>query len=74
MNLWRQLVDVARRVPGYLLGAPTRWLVRAHGSPGDDGTGSLFCLAHKRPVEWPCREYLDALETLHERPAWRLHG
>lgn len=66
----KQLVNVFRRMPGYVLGAPTRWLLKAH-APTDAGTGAAMCTSHRDPVEWPCREWLDADAALAEHPEWR---
>jgi hypothetical protein len=69
-KLLHQFAAVVRALPGYVLGAPTRLLLRIH-APEDVGTGVAMCLRHRWPVEWPCREWLDADAALLANPRWR---
>lgn len=72
MSIWQQLVEVFRRLPGFYFGAPWRWMLRMHSDPQYiDGAPYCLSLMHRRPVMWPCREYMDAVEALHEHPEYR---
>lgn len=72
MSIWRQLVECARAVPGFVAGWPSRWMRDAHDAC-ESIDGEPYCTSplHRRLVRWPCQEYMEAVETLAEHPSWR---
>jgi len=71
LTLVEQLRQTLRRLPGFVLGAPTRWVLDIH-RPKDLGAGVAMCTStsHRPPVEWPCRDWMDADGAMWEHPEW----
>ena len=66
MNLIQQITTVVREIPRFIERGINRAVIRQH-RPVDVGDGITppVCLSHRKPLPWPCREVVEAVDRMH---------
>lgn len=69
---WLKLVRDLRYLPAIVQLRADRWLMDLHRA--HDFDGSPMCMAHgwAKPVDWPCRDWMEAADRVAENPAIRM--